>query len=1063
MLQRSARFALAIVLALSLAPMPAYAADSQPSWADEIDTMLLAGNYVEGQVVVGIDPVADSAFDLSKLLFGSLLGNRTELIEVAADSLQGANAGSPGTVIIAKIESDDMTTWDLLKALADEPAVVFAEPNYVAGLAEEDGADAGLAPVDSGIRSSAVGESDALGRSPYDFTDRQWSFASEAGCNPPRWNDADGNMASDVAVAVLDAGVDAGHPDLEGSLFEFDGGMQASLGCDAHGFDALSGRGGSEDSDPIGHGTNVAGVIAAQWNDFGISGIASGAKVMSVRVAASDGTETLADCLRGYRFVADAVSKGVSVGVIANSWKGFYLSRALNAASYELGANFNAISVFAAGNDGFDLDAAYQPAPGIGANPYAIVVAGISDDGTLWPSSNYGANSVNFGAPAAVVLSTASSEFNAGKGAANLVSTEDYGSYYSASGTSLAAAAVAGGAAVLASGYQEATGKLPPALMLASQVMSSARYESSLSGKTRTDGTFDMSMSRGFRTLAGDPAISSIAVEGTTVTVDGENFGNSQGHVQAVHGELGDGETVANVSGVDKWTDGQVVFSLADDPYGILDVTVFTTSDASCTESVFVSPGPTVYEEQTLKNLPKTSDLVSVPNVSDVDAGGILQGDDGYLYYLREIAVDDGAGGYTLGYRTLERYSVSGDTWETLASLPEWLEYCSAAIKDGVLYVCGVSMDESGSGAPVEPATLRERVYSYDPNAGSWSACSASGVSPAAGIVNDGGQLKVIGGIGDYFLDTIYEYSPEKGAGSKVATLAMPVAHPQAVVNDGNLYVYSYGTSLADWSSQSATPYLQIVSGNAGIEYSNPFPAFKSKGSDEDYPVDKSANYGSIAASANGLVLVGPVAADGAADTFVMPWDGSSFAPYAKRASDARPIGAAAAVYLGKLYAASSSLIEPDNQVFRATRMLDADVKSGNYSVWRRGSTDPVVIVYTPDLDRFSHKVVVDEVDLVEGIDYTVQGEPTTISIRPDFLSKLGLGTHTVTAYFDDERTTVVAYFTIEEAASPIDGRTRPASLARTDDSVPVGAAIVIGAGAVIAAVMLLRKRLPHV
>jgi hypothetical protein len=72
-----------------------------------------------------------------------------------------------------------------------------------------------------------------------------------------RWFDADRPDATSVAIGVLDTGIDPGHPDLEG------------VELDYH-------HPGTRAEDIVGHGTHVAGIVAAATNnDVGISGVAS--------------------------------------------------------------------------------------------------------------------------------------------------------------------------------------------------------------------------------------------------------------------------------------------------------------------------------------------------------------------------------------------------------------------------------------------------------------------------------------------------------------------------------------------------------------------------------------------------------------------------------------------------------------------------------------------------------------------------------------------------------------------------------------------------------------------
>lgn len=84
-----------------------------------------------------------------------------------------------------------------------------------------------------------------------------------------------------------------------------------------------------------------------------------------------------------------------------------------------------------------------------------------------------------------------------------------------------------------------------------------------------------------------------------------------------------------------------------------------------------------------------------------------------------------------------------------LPDLPEWLQDASATMYDGKIVVEGATMRVLDTGEPTalpkgeEP---EERIYAYDPSVGSWTKASSEGVHLEQSIVNDGGQLKLVGG-----------------------------------------------------------------------------------------------------------------------------------------------------------------------------------------------------------------------------------------------------------------------------------------------------------------------------
>ena len=94
----------------------------------------------------------------------------------------------------------------------------------------------------------------------------------------------------ETVVAILDTGVDLGHPDLQGSFVP--------------GYDFVNGDG--DPSDDQGHGTLVAGVVAARTNNgLGGVGACSGCSLMPVKVIAGNGSGSASDIAAGIRWAAD--------------------------------------------------------------------------------------------------------------------------------------------------------------------------------------------------------------------------------------------------------------------------------------------------------------------------------------------------------------------------------------------------------------------------------------------------------------------------------------------------------------------------------------------------------------------------------------------------------------------------------------------------------------------------------------------------------------------------------------------------------------------------------------
>src|SRR2546425_11315342 len=183
-------------------------------------------------------------------------------------------------------------------------------------------------------------------------------------------------------VAILDTGVDAQHPDLVGNVIP--------------GTSTLDGSSGM--TDPSGHGTWVAGVVAARTNNTPVEGIAgvayAGVRLMPVTVLDANGLGQDSDVIAG---VIWAAADGADVIVMAFSNPGFSqnLQDALDYAWSK-----NVVLVAATGNDA--LSTPTFPAVDRGV----MGVAGTDPNDTLVPFSNYGP-SVFIAAPATDIQTTA--------------------------------------------------------------------------------------------------------------------------------------------------------------------------------------------------------------------------------------------------------------------------------------------------------------------------------------------------------------------------------------------------------------------------------------------------------------------------------------------------------------------------------------------------------------------------------------------------------------------------------------------------------------------------------
>jgi hypothetical protein len=235
------------------------------------------------------------------------------------------------------------------------------------------------------------------------------------------WAAAGQNLSS-VIVAVVDTGVDLTHPDLEGKLVD--------------GINLVNA--GAKPLDDNGHGTNVAGIIAALINnDKGIAGIAPNAKIMPIKALESDGTGGESKLGQGVRY---AVDHGANIVV---------LSLGLNKSSNELSATIqyaedhNVLLIAASGNEGTSIK---YPA----AYPTVLAVGGVN-------AGKHADYRSNFGPELALVAPW------------DVFTTKLGGGYEYKDGTSMSAPQAAGVAALLLGKYPQMT-----PLQVREQLMQSA-------------------------------------------------------------------------------------------------------------------------------------------------------------------------------------------------------------------------------------------------------------------------------------------------------------------------------------------------------------------------------------------------------------------------------------------------------------------------------------------------------------------------------------------------------------------------------------------------------------
>lgn len=187
---------------------------------------------------------------------------------------------------------------------------------------------------------------------------------------------------------VIDSGIDLDHPDLN-----VDVGRSQSFIRD------------TSPNDQNGHGTHVAGTMAAIDNDIGVIGVAPGATLVSVRVLDRRGSGSYSGVIAGVDYVA---ANGAQ-GDVANMSLGGPVSDALDAAVVAAAANGIHFTL-AAGNSSEDANL-HSPARAEGANVYTVSSFAKGDSATdeidPWSSfSNFGNPPVDYAEPGSSIYST---------------------------------------------------------------------------------------------------------------------------------------------------------------------------------------------------------------------------------------------------------------------------------------------------------------------------------------------------------------------------------------------------------------------------------------------------------------------------------------------------------------------------------------------------------------------------------------------------------------------------------------------------------------------------------
>lgn len=255
---------------------------SAQSLDERVDARAMWGDRVAGQyIIVFKDSVADvetAENDIISRVRGERLGSYRHALNGFAARLSDAD----------------------LEAVQNDPRVAFVSEDRVVSIADSTSsrqADTARARDVSALARESRSGSPAPAASPNISASSQ---VLPTGINRINAENKT-NKGAGVHVAVIDTGIQTGHPDLKNNIA---GGKNCSSGTSYN--------------DGNGHGTHVAGTIAALDNGAGVVGVAPEAKLWAVRVLNNSGSGTWSSVICGIDFVTSKAPANGGPITVAN-------------------------------------------------------------------------------------------------------------------------------------------------------------------------------------------------------------------------------------------------------------------------------------------------------------------------------------------------------------------------------------------------------------------------------------------------------------------------------------------------------------------------------------------------------------------------------------------------------------------------------------------------------------------------------------------------------------------------------------------------------------------------
>lgn len=384
-------------------PASAFAAQAKSDNSDE-------KNYVEGEAIVMMKKEYSSNGKLlsaknTSLGDGIVVENSWNFGNTSDNRLKSGSSSEESSELsdytIASVSSDTMTTKQIISKLNKNRKVKYAIPNFIKTTESTD-------DTYSSYQWALDNTGQNGGTAGLDVNaDSVWSTSQ---------------TDEEAIVAVVDTGIDYNNEEFTDRLWVNPYGSKLN---GKYGYDFTDSTKDGQPLDGNGHGTHVAGIIAAAAdNQKGISGInKSNVKIMALKGLDDGGEgddESLISCLD---YVCRAVKLGANIKAMNLSWGGIGTEseqKIYDMIFDELGS-YGVVTCVAAGNDGLDISNLkdYEifeemfgekiiVTPASSESNYAVTVAATNENDELADFSNYSSKYVDVAAPGADILSTVS-------------------------------------------------------------------------------------------------------------------------------------------------------------------------------------------------------------------------------------------------------------------------------------------------------------------------------------------------------------------------------------------------------------------------------------------------------------------------------------------------------------------------------------------------------------------------------------------------------------------------------------------------------------------------------